>query len=1259
MSQRGEDDLGSSGNPPSAYPPLNSGRMPRDYASRDVARSGPPGTHHISPSPLHTSSFLQSSSHDDSPSSQSPVSAPSSANPSPSHRSPISHIANAPFPAPPRNSLQYRYPEPTPRPGNGSISKQAGVSEPDRSASSSVSSVLSDRPAHRIMPRTSSIDSAISSLSSVSQKSNFDASALSPADIGNIINAAGSAEAVIVHLLREKHQAASQNSQLWKLVDKQRTLILGLNKDLERAYKEKEKYRKKLKEVQDSTPPLPTLDTAIGNATNVEDPRQIVVSPSSEGASSGVVSPVGSDGQRLPAPSRKPPPAPLNLRPTESAQGLADPDSGSEYSDGPNGQSNSNSERGRRKTREEDDRDREVALHKDIEAQGSVKEAQFRSTRSSPDTMTSASPPTAPRELTTRSPPNVGASGSLGSILNSRVNPTAANARPNFPNPKSPGLPMSRKIVPSIPLTQNASRHERCHWLRYGLPLSPRPGNHPPPFPPATIPTIDPTIKIDSPHSPRFPTSGIYQGLVSDEYPGLLLPPNALPLIQVRVSSSRLRPSRNSYMASRPLDEEPVFTLSVISRSDMSEFWRVEKVIASLPHLDQQVRQLSSFAGRLPDRNVFNGHSPAKVDARRAALNAYFDSLLDTPMDEKAALVICQFLTSDAIEPRDDETSLLNGPGGPKTDIPRGPDGKPRKEGYLTKRGKNFGGWKARYFVLHGPELKYFESPGGPHMGTIKLFHAQIGKQSQSSNSQSNSSGTDEDADNQYRHAFLVLEPKRKDSSALVRHVLCAESDDERDSWVDALMEYVDVASDGDQRGKQQTQSRQLPPSQSKSKLQPGRGESPDEPSPVQGFSFDNAIAAEPPIIGSSLDHAPRSPRMPAGISIDSRDANHSPTEQSMQSPKIISGPTNGAIIQDAEAWGNKTTTSTKEKKRSIWGFRTRSSSFDLASQAQGDGAAPSNNAPVERKEPVRPVFGIPLAEAVRDCPPLGVDVDLPAVVYRCIEYLRAKDAALEEGIFRLSGSNVIIKALKERFNTEGDLDFISSDQYYDVHAVASLFKQYLRELPTTVLTRELHLDFLRVLELDDKQKKVAAFNSLVHQLPKPNLSLLRALSLFLIEIVNNSDVNKMPVRNVGIVFAPTLNIPAPVVSLFLTDFDSIFGSPESSPTTVELTVDNSLSPDDVRSPRQQMFTNIPTPSYNQTSFGGQPDNMRSAHDVGLVPMQPNYDPSTYRPDIYNQNPGGSAPFGSLNSMLSPSQDDTRSAKSKRRESSMLFMESR
>merc|ERR1711939_1079434 len=87
---------------------------------------------------------------------------------------------------------------------------------------------------------------------------------------------------------------------------------------------------------------------------------------------------------------------------------------------------------------------------------------------------------------------------------------------------------------------------------------------------------------------------------------------------------------------------------------------------------------------------------------------------------------------------------------------------------------------------------------------------------------------------------------------------------------------------------------------------------------------------------------------------------------------------------------------------------------------------------------PIRPVFGSPLGEAVRFNHPADVQIELPAVVYRCIEYLDAKNAAGEEGIFRLSGSNVVIKQLRERFNVEGDVNLVTDDQYYHIHERAS-----------------------------------------------------------------------------------------------------------------------------------------------------------------------------------------------------------------------------
>jgi RalA-binding protein 1 len=313
----------------------------------------------------------------------------------------------------------------------------------------------------------------------------------------------------------------------------------------------------------------------------------------------------------------------------------------------------------------------------------------------------------------------------------------------------------------------------------------------------------------------------------------------------------------------------------------------------------------------------------------------------------------------------------------------------------------------------------------------------------------------------------------------------------------------------------------------------------------------------------------------------------------------------------------------------------------------------------------VRPVFGMPLAEAVECCAPRLSDVCLPAVVYRCLEYLVAKGASKEEGIFRLSGSSLVIKGLRDRFNLEGDLDFLADDQYYDVHAVASLLKLYLRELPTSVLTRELHLDFLAVLsDCDDKPKKVAAYKVLVRKLPKANWTLIRALSAFLIGIISNSEVNKMSIRNVGIVFAPTLNIPAPVFALFLTDFESIFAEEydDSAVPAVEISVTEPLTPEDIRSPRRQMFSELPTPSYNQLSFPSAEnpnENSRPApgpaHDTGFTPLQPSYEPpsSSFPNHIQFQSEStmGGPDYGVISR-----KPGVNNVKARRRESSMLLM---
>lgn len=89
----------------------------------------------------------------------------------------------------------------------------------------------------------------------------------------------------------------------------------------------------------------------------------------------------------------------------------------------------------------------------------------------------------------------------------------------------------------------------------------------------------------------------------------------------------------------------------------------------------------------LPDGKAWKDFAPSKIDQRKAALETYLQSLQVAPLSDKADL--CEFLSTDPVQ--------VKAAGA-------------RKEGYLTKKGKNFGGWKTRYFVLDGPVMEYFES---------------------------------------------------------------------------------------------------------------------------------------------------------------------------------------------------------------------------------------------------------------------------------------------------------------------------------------------------------------------------------------------------------------------------------------------------------------------------------------------------------------------------------------------------------------------
>jgi RalA-binding protein 1 len=154
---------------------------------------------------------------------------------------------------------------------------------------------------------------------------------------------------------------------------------------------------------------------------------------------------------------------------------------------------------------------------------------------------------------------------------------------------------------------------------------------------------------------------------------------------------------------------------------------------------------------------------------------------------------------------------------------------------------------------------------------------------------------------------------------------------------------------------------------------------------------------------------------------------------------------------------------------------------------------------------------------------------------------------------------------------------------------------------------------------------------------------------------------------SVAIVFAPTLNIPAPLIQLFLTDYPAIFGEgveEKHSPVKeMQATSHTASLSDGIRSPRHQMFSDLPTPGYNQHSFNQQAI-------PGFQPLAPQPNRNTYAPQRQGQGQpfgdnsfpappmyqtGGAGEFASLNALAVPG-DDTVTSKRNKRESSMIGM---
>ncbi|XP_006008408.1 ralA-binding protein 1 [Latimeria chalumnae] len=189
-----------------------------------------------------------------------------------------------------------------------------------------------------------------------------------------------------------------------------------------------------------------------------------------------------------------------------------------------------------------------------------------------------------------------------------------------------------------------------------------------------------------------------------------------------------------------------------------------------------------------------------------------------------------------------------------------------------------------------------------------------------------------------------------------------------------------------------------------------------------------------------------------------------------------------------------------------------------------------------------RPVFGIPLAEAA-DRTMVCDGVRLPAAFRECIDFIENRGMKCE-GIYRVSGIKSKVDELKAAYDREESPNL----EEYEPNTVASLLKQYLRELPENVLTKELMLRFEDACGKSTESEKVQEFQRLLKELPECNYLLISWLVVHMNHVIAKESETKMNIQNISIVLSPTIQISNRVLYVFFTHVKEFFGNAELKP---------------------------------------------------------------------------------------------------------------
>ncbi|XP_034069378.1 rho GTPase-activating protein 6-like isoform X3 [Gymnodraco acuticeps] len=153
----------------------------------------------------------------------------------------------------------------------------------------------------------------------------------------------------------------------------------------------------------------------------------------------------------------------------------------------------------------------------------------------------------------------------------------------------------------------------------------------------------------------------------------------------------------------------------------------------------------------------------------------------------------------------------------------------------------------------------------------------------------------------------------------------------------------------------------------------------------------------------------------------------------------------------------------------------------------------------------------------------------VPRVVDLCCQHLE-KYGLQTVGIFRVGSSKKRVRQLRKEFDQGWE---VRLDEEQSVHVVAALLKEFLRDMPDPLLTRELYTAFINTMLLDCSDQE-SAIQLLIFLLPPCNSDTLQRLLCLLSTVAAHAEHrrendrqeitgNKMTSLNLATIFGPNL----------------------------------------------------------------------------------------------------------------------------------------